>query len=180
MMSATSFEVDTRFMAGQLGFEPRTPGFGVRCSAIKSYWPIGFSPLMSCSSHLPRGASKTDVALHAIAFRHCVQPKGQSGGTIRVGLFLIVKHFSYQNPNPRLAPWGLTRSAPTHRQVVRWLLDLFVNRVALKIRIVLLQLDTLRIVLFVFHRCVTTWWLTEISCLGALKRHDDAIPFDSC
>ena len=29
-------------MAGQEGFEPPAPGFGVRCSTNSSYWPVFF------------------------------------------------------------------------------------------------------------------------------------------
>ena len=38
-------------MAGQEGFEPPTPGFGVRCSTNSSYWPAS-NPRRTCQGLL--------------------------------------------------------------------------------------------------------------------------------
>jgi hypothetical protein len=43
LSQATSHQADERIHyheAGQEGFEPPTPGFGVRCSSRSSYWPV--------------------------------------------------------------------------------------------------------------------------------------------
>ena len=37
---------------GQEGFEPPTPGFGVRCSTNSSYWPVVLPPLHMAHLHI--------------------------------------------------------------------------------------------------------------------------------
>ncbi len=50
-------------MAGQEGFEPPTPGFGVRCSSRSSYWPAGIVlPLGAIASILHSAQSRMRVS----------------------------------------------------------------------------------------------------------------------
>ena len=53
ILPTVTFPPASQKMAGQEGFEPPTPGFGVRCSANWSYWPARTSALSSAVPLFP-------------------------------------------------------------------------------------------------------------------------------
>src|SRR4030095_13419319 len=56
---------------GQEGFEPPSPGFGVRCSNRSSYWPVGLLPINIAglpSVRLPRLSVRGMLAAKATIF----------------------------------------------------------------------------------------------------------------